>query len=119
MPHEREHATTVLPGTHLGPSAVEQPFFLMHVSWGRREEGGGRRDSTLQGVMICAVVSVSDFGGFTGTSGVVTVNVTTADDKDQVALECPVAESDPPLKLGGLEMETLSQRTDLTINCVF
>ena len=40
--------------------------------------------------------SVSDFGGFTGPSGVVTVNVTTADDKDQVALECQVAESNPP-----------------------
>ena len=40
--------------------------------------------------------SVSDFGGFTGPSGVVTVNVTTADDKDQVAIECQVAESNPP-----------------------
>ena len=46
--------------------------------------------------MMCVVLSVSDFGGFTGPSGVVTVNVTTADDKDQVALECQVAESNPP-----------------------
>ena len=42
------------------------------------------------------MVSVSDFGGFTGPSRVVTVNVTTAEDKDQVALECQVAESNPP-----------------------
>ena len=46
--------------------------------------------------MICAVFSVSDFGGFTGPSGVVTVNVTTADDNDEVALKCQVAESNPP-----------------------
>ena len=60
------------------------------------EKRRGRGESTLEGVMICAVVSVSDFGGFTGPSGVVTVNVTTADNKDQVALECQVAESNPP-----------------------
>ena len=40
--------------------------------------------------------SVSDFGGFTGPSGVVTVNVTTAGNNDEVALECQVAESNPP-----------------------
>ena len=40
--------------------------------------------------------SVSDFGGFTGPRGVVAVNVTTADDDDEVALECQVAESNPP-----------------------
>ena len=45
--------------------------------------------------MICAAIC-SDFGGFTGPSGVVTVNVTTADDDDEVALECQVAESNPP-----------------------
>ena len=42
------------------------------------------------------VLSVSDFGGFTGPSRVVTVNVTTADGDDEVALECLVAESNPP-----------------------
>ena len=42
------------------------------------------------------MLSVSDFGGFTGPSRVVTVNVTTADGDDEVALECPVAESNPP-----------------------
>ena len=44
--------------------------------------------------MMCVLLSISDFGGFTGPSGVVTVNVTTADD-DEVALECQVAESNP------------------------
>ena len=42
------------------------------------------------------MLSVSDFGGFTGPSGIVTVNVTTADGDDEVALECQVAESNPP-----------------------
>ena len=56
----------------------------------------GEGESKLQGVMICAVLSISDFGGFTGPSGVVTVNVTTDDDDDEVALECQVAESNPP-----------------------
>ena len=46
--------------------------------------------------MICTVLPVSDFGGFTGPSRVVTVNVTTADDEDEVALECLVADSNPP-----------------------
>ena len=46
--------------------------------------------------MHCAVFSVPDFGGFTGPSRVVTVNVTTADGDDDVALECLVAESKPP-----------------------
>ena len=59
-----------------------------------REKGGG--GSTLEGVMICAVLSVSDFGGFTGPSRVVTVNVTTADGDDEVALKCLVADSNPP-----------------------
>ena len=45
---------------------------------------------------MCAVLSVPDFGGFTGPSRVVTVNVTTADGDDDVALECLVAESKPP-----------------------
>ena len=44
---------------------------------------------------MCAVFSVSDFGGFTGPSRVETVHVTTADDDDDVALECLVAESSP------------------------
>ena len=42
------------------------------------------------------LLSVSDFGGFTGSSRVVTVNVTTADGDDDVALECLVADSNPP-----------------------
>ena len=46
--------------------------------------------------MMCAVLSVSDFGGFTGPSRVETVNVTTDDGDDDVALECLVAESNPP-----------------------
>ena len=46
--------------------------------------------------MMCVVLSVSDFGGFTGPSRVVTVNVTTNDGNDEVALECPVADSNPP-----------------------
>ena len=45
---------------------------------------------------MCVVFSLSDFGGFTGPNGAVTVNVTTADGDDEVALECPVAESNPP-----------------------
>ena len=39
-------------------------------------EGGGGR-SLLQDVMMCAVLSVSEFGSFTGPSRIVTVNVTT------------------------------------------
>ena len=46
--------------------------------------------------MICSVLSVSDFGGFTGPSRVVAVNVTTDDGDDDVALECLVGESNPP-----------------------
>ena len=42
---------------------------------------------------------VSDFGGFTSPSGAVTVNVTTAGDNDEVALECQVAESNPPPRI--------------------
>ena len=42
------------------------------------------------------MLSVSDFGGFTGPSRVVTVNVTTADGDDEVALECLVADSNRP-----------------------
>ena len=62
----------------------------------REKRGGRRRESTLEYVMVCAVFSVSDFGGFTSPSGVVTVNVTTDDDDDEMALECQVAESNPP-----------------------
>ena len=51
--------------------------------------------------MICAVIC-SDFKGFTGPSGVVTVNVTTADGDDEVALECQVAESNPPPQINWL-----------------
>ena len=52
--------------------------------------------SKLDNVMSFAMLSVSDFGGFTGPSEVVTVNVTTADFDDNVALKCQVAESNPP-----------------------
>ena len=51
--------------------------------------------STLDNVMTFAMLSVSDFGGFASPRGVVTVNVTTADGDDDVALECQVAESNP------------------------
>ena len=60
--------------------------------------------------------SVSDFGGFTGPSRVVTVNVTTADGDDEVALECQVAESNPPPQIrwlgngNPLTEETLDNR---------
>ena len=65
----------------------------MHVSCRRREEERGGRFH----IAGCyAVLSVSDFGGFTGPSRVVTVNVTTDDDDDEVALECLVADSNPP-----------------------
>ena len=50
----------------------------------------------MKDVMMYVVLSVSDFGGFTGPSGAVTVNVTTADDNDEVVLECEAAESNPP-----------------------
>ena len=52
--------------------------------------------SKLDNVMTFEMLCVSDFGGFTGPSGVVTVNVTTADFDDSVGLECQVAESNPP-----------------------
>ena len=42
------------------------------------------------------MLSVSDFGGFTGPSRVVTVNVTIDDGDNEVALECLVADSNPP-----------------------
>ena len=57
--------------------------------WGKVSIGGCY-------VMFCTLLSVSDFGGFTGPSGVETVNVTTYDNDDEVALECPVADSNPP-----------------------
>ena len=58
--------------------------------------------------------SVSDFGGFTGPSGVVTVNVTTADDDDEVALECPVAESNPPPEI--IWLRNGNPLTPITLN---
>ena len=63
--------------------------------------------------MICAVIC-SDFGGFTGPSGVVTVNVTTADGDDEVALECPVAESNPPPEI--IWLRNGSPLTPITLN---
>ena len=64
--------------------------------------------------MICAVFSVSDFGGFTSPSGVVTVNVTTTDDDDEVALECPVAESNPPPEI--IWLRNGNPITQITLN---
>ena len=58
--------------------------------------------------------SVSDFGGFTGPHGVVTVNVTTADGDDEVALECPVAESNPSPEIIWLRNGNLL--TPITLN---
>ena len=46
--------------------------------------------------MICAVLSISDFDGFDGPNGTVTVNVTTDDGDDDVALECHAQDANPP-----------------------
>ena len=78
-----------------------------------REEGRGQG-----GVHIGWNYALHSVSGFTGPSRVVTVNVTTADGDDDVALECLVGESNPPLKSGSSEMETLSQRSHLTIGYV-
>ena len=43
---------------------------------------------------VCTLLSVTDFGGFTGPSRLETVHVTTGG--DDVALECLVADSNPP-----------------------
>ena len=53
---------------------------------------------------------VSDFGGFSGPSGAVTVNVTTAGDNDEVALECQVAESNPPPNITWLRIPLVESR---------
>ena len=45
--------------------------------------------------MMCVVLTVSDFDGFHGPSGTVTVNVTTGSAAD-VALECRVRDANPP-----------------------
>ena len=65
--------------------------------------------------MICVLLfSVSDFGGFTGPNGVVPVNVTTADGDDEVALECPVAESNPPPEI--IWLRNGNPLTPITLN---
>ena len=51
--------------------------------------------STLQDVK-CTVLFVLDFDGFDGPNGTVTVNVTTDDGDDDVALKCCVQDANPP-----------------------
>ena len=51
--------------------------------------------STQKNIVICIVLSISDFDGFDGPNGTVMVNVTT-DGDDDVALECCVQEANPP-----------------------
>ena len=46
-------------------------------------------------MICCAMIFVSDFDGFHGPSGTVTVNVTTGDQAD-VAIQCPVRDGNPP-----------------------
>ena len=46
-------------------------------------------------VMMCVVLSVSDFNGFDGPSGTVNVNVTTGS-QAAVAVECHVRDANPP-----------------------
>ena len=58
----------------------------MHVSWDV---------FTLDDVMMCVVLSVSDFNGFDGPSGTVNVNVTTGS-QAAVAIECRVRDTNPP-----------------------
>ena len=60
------------------------------------------------------MLSVSDFGGFTGPSRVVTVNVTTADGDDEVAVECLVGESNPPPQIRWLGNG--NPLTEITLN---
>ena len=50
---------------------------------------------TLDNVMICVALSVSDFNGFDGPSGTVNVNVTTGS-QAAVAIECRVRDANPP-----------------------
>ena len=52
--------------------------------------------STQKNIVICAVLSISDFDGFDGPNGTVTVNVTTDDGDDDVALKCHVQDANPP-----------------------
>ena len=47
-------------------------------------------------VVICTFLSVSDFGGFDGPNGTLTINVTTDDGDDDVALKCHVQDANPP-----------------------
>ena len=68
----------------------------------------------MQFVMLCTLLSVSDFGGFTGLSRVVTVNVTTDDGDDEVALECHVADSNPPPQIRWLGNG--NPLTEITLN---
>ena len=62
---------------------------LMHVSW----EGG--KFVHIGVFVICAVLSISDFDGFSGPSGRVTINATTGSKAD-VAIECHVRDANPP-----------------------
>ena len=50
---------------------------------------------SLNDVMMCVVLSVSDFNGFDGPSGTVMVNVTTGS-QAAVAIECRVRNANPP-----------------------
>ena len=54
---------------------------------------------TLDNVLICVVLSVSDFNGFDGPSGTVMVNVTTGS-QAAVAIECRVRDANPPPVIG-------------------
>ena len=46
--------------------------------------------------LMCIVLFVSDFDGFDSPKRTVMVNVTTDDGDDDVALECPVGDANPP-----------------------
>ena len=46
--------------------------------------------------LMCIVLFVSDFDGFDSPNRTVMVNVTTDDGDDDVALECPVGDANPP-----------------------
>ena len=86
MPHQGVCPTTALPPTNLELFVTEQPISLMNVSW---------NVFTLDDVMMCVVLSVSDFNGFDGPSGRVNVNVTTGS-QAAVAIECRVRDANPP-----------------------
>ena len=50
---------------------------------------------TLDNIMMCVVLSVSDFNGFDGPNGTVNINVTTGS-QAAVAIECRVRDANPP-----------------------